>query len=119
MLVLLFLLSQSRKGATPHGGGGHVDPHAFPPDGGGLRPASYGGGGASSSEWTPYKPLTPEVIARAQALLSDASKVETIEPDPSHPGEVVRYLRTPDTRTGKVNVTAWRATHPGTHMVKS
>jgi len=104
-LLLLYLLSQGkRRGARPRPS--HDDPHAFAPDG--LRPAAYYGAGPATG-WIPYAPLTPEVIARAEAILHDPSKHETIEPDPTHPGAVVRYLRTPDTHTGKVNVTAWRA----------
>lgn len=111
-LVLLYLLAQAGKRRGGYGGHGHApphheDPHTFTPDGG-LRPVSYG---APASGWTPYKPLTAEVIARAEALLHDPTKTETIEPDPAHPGEVVRYLRTHDTHTGKTNVTAWRPTH--------
>lgn len=72
-----------------------------------ATPVSYGGGG-SAGAWTPYKPLTPEVIARSQALLADPTKVEVIEEDPTHPGRKVRYLRVPNTPApGKTSVWAY------------
>lgn len=109
-LLLLYLIAQSGKRRGWPAPAHHEDPHSFPQ--GGLTPASYHPGKtAPASAWTPYKPLTAEVIARAQQLLSSGA-VETIEPDPSHPGDSVRYLRTHDTHTGKTNVTAWRSTHP-------
>lgn len=109
---LLLLLLFTGKGGGRGGGGRAADPFkAFEP-GPGPQPISYkGGGGGMRGRWKPYKPLTPEVIARAQALLNDRSVHEVIEKDAA--GGVVRYLRTTDNPPGHVSVTAWRPVDSG------
>jgi hypothetical protein len=131
----LWLLS----GGNSRGGGGGsrpkptpaTDPFAFapvvPPSSSAAPravPVSYSA--APSGQWLSYAPLNPTIVSRAQALLKDPSKHEVIEPDPTRPGKVVRFLRTKDSATGMTSVTAWkardeetaaRATSPGARVV--
>lgn len=115
-LFLLYLLSEGSKGS----GGGRKQapsPYDFPPDPVTPprplqpTPAVYRPAGPPSP-WMVYSPLSQQVIARAEQILADPSAHEVIEPDPSRPGESVRYLRLKDPTTGKTNVTAWMPRHP-------
>lgn len=87
----------------PAPGGAHVYPPAMPAD---TVPVSVPSGATGSKKWIVYHPLTPTVIARAEALLKDpTAKAETIERDQD--GNVVRYLKL-NAPPGHTSVTAWR-----------
>lgn len=79
-------------------------PYDYPP-----APAPRNVPGPSpSSEWLPYKPLNPLIVARAEEILKDPTKHVVIEADPTKPGgSLVRYIRTTDNPPGHTSVTAW------------
>jgi hypothetical protein len=59
-----------------------------------------------SPQWKPYAPLNESIISRAQQLLLDVgAKTETIEPDPTRPGQLVRFMKLH--ANGKTNVVAF------------
>jgi hypothetical protein len=135
-LLLLYLFANNMgkgRGGSPRGAPPQrpPDPFTFPPADKPPVPAKYTPGAPAAKKpapgdtgtgaWVTYDSggvkMPPAVIARAKVLLNDKTAHETIEPDPSRPGEMVRYLRTTDNPPGHTSVTAWRPRVPATKGV--
>jgi hypothetical protein len=108
LLILYLLAKNSDKGGTSSSSPAVFppakSPPLSPPAPGATTPVTYTS--PHAHKWVPYAPLTTEVIARAQTLLSDPTfTTELVEPDAQF-GKV-RYLRVHPS-PGHTSVTAWK-----------